>query len=101
VDKYIGLVYPEARNFNLYFVSWFQNLEYALKRGLKTYIAGWTDPKVKASLGAKFTMTRHAVYVRNWLLRSLISRFKHVFESDTKVLSADSKESNIAGTHGT
>ncbi|MBY0358642.1 MAG: GNAT family N-acetyltransferase [Candidatus Obscuribacterales bacterium] len=82
VDKYVGFLYPQAREANLYFVSWFYNLEYALKEGLKTYIAGWTDPAVKASLGASFTLTRHAVYVRNPLLRAILQRFQHLFEAD-------------------
>lgn len=83
VDKYIGLAYPAAREANLYFVSWMVNLEYALERGLTHYIAGWTDPEVKRSLGARFTWTRHAVYVRNPLLRALARRFAGHFESDS------------------
>lgn len=82
VDKYVGFLYPEARDANLYFLSWFYNLEYALKQGLKTYIAGWTDPAVKASLGANFTLTKHAVYVKNPLLRTVLKRFQYLFESD-------------------
>ena len=82
VDKYIGLAYPQAREANLYFVSWMVNLEYALERGLSHYIAGWTDPEVKARLGASFTFTRHLVYVRNPLLRALARRFARRFESD-------------------
>ncbi len=82
VDKYIGFEYPAAREHNLYFVSWFHNLEYALKHNLKTYIAGWTDPEVKASLGAQFTFTKHAVYIRNPLLRTIIRNFQPLFESD-------------------
>lgn len=82
VDKYIGLAYPAAREVNLYFVSWMVNLEYALERGLSHYIAGWTDPEVKAQLGAKFTFTRHLVYVRNPMLRALARRFSGHFESD-------------------
>lgn len=82
VDKYVGFLYPQAREANLYFVSWFYNLEYALREGLKIYIAGWTDPAVKASLGADFTLTRHAVYVRNPLLRAILQRFQHLFEAD-------------------
>ena len=61
IDKYIGLRYPLARELDLYFVSWFVNLEYALEQGLSHYVAGWTDPEVKASLGARFTFTRHLV----------------------------------------
>ena len=82
VDKYIGFQYPEARDTNLYFVSWFHNLKFALEKGLTKYIAGWTDHKVKASLGAQFTMTKHLVYVRNPLLRALLGSVKHLFESE-------------------
>ncbi|MDY1546978.1 GNAT family N-acetyltransferase [Luteibacter sahnii] len=82
LDKYVGFAYPAARDLNLYFVSWFVNLEYALERGLAFYVAGWTDPEVKAQLGARFHVTRHAVFVRNRLLRAVLRRFAHHFESD-------------------
>ena len=84
IDKYIGLSYPAAREANLYFVSWMVNLEYALERGLAHYVAGWTDPEVKAQLGASFTLTRHAVFIRNPLLRALGRRFAGHFESDSQ-----------------
>jgi predicted N-acyltransferase len=83
LDKYVGFAYPAAREHDLYFVSWFVNLEHALERGLTHYVAGWTDPAVKASLGASFHLTRHAVYIRNPLLRAVLSRFAHHFESDS------------------
>lgn len=82
VDKYIGLSYPAAREANLYFVSWMINLEYAVERGLTHYVAGWTDPEVKAQLGASFTFTLHAVFIRNPILRALGRRFAGNFESD-------------------
>ena len=82
LDKYIGLAYPAARAANLYFVSWMVNLEYALARGLTHYVAGWTDPEVKAQLGARFSFTRHAVFIRNPLLRALGRHFARHFESD-------------------
>jgi hypothetical protein len=83
LDKYVGFVYPEARDANLYFLSWFYNLEYAIRHRLKFYVAGWTDPAVKKSLGAKFTMTNHAVFVRNPILREMLRPFIHVFEADS------------------
>lgn len=86
VDKYVGFAYPQARELNLYFVSWIRNLDYALQHGLKHYIAGWTDPEIKRYLGAKFTFTRHAVYVRNPLLRAILRRFSGAFESDRVVM---------------
>jgi hypothetical protein len=82
VDKYIGFEYPAARECNLYFLSWFNNLDYALQQGLKHYIAGWTDPEIKSYLGAQFTFTQHAVYVRNPVLRFILRRLKKWFESD-------------------
>ncbi|MBX9723111.1 MAG: GNAT family N-acetyltransferase [Candidatus Obscuribacterales bacterium] len=92
VDKYVGFIYPDARNANLYFLSWFYNLEYAIKNGLSTYIAGWTDPAVKASLGAKFTLTRHAVFIRNPILRAFLASIKNVFESDSKWVASREKD---------
>lgn len=90
VDKYVGFVYPQARELNLYFVSWIRNLDYALQHGLKHYIAGWTDPEIKRYLGARFTFTRHAVWVRNPLLRAILRRFAGAFESDRAALEAKS-----------
>lgn len=86
IDKYIGLAYPAAREHNLYFVSWIVNLRHAVERGLSHYVAGWTDPEVKAQLGARFTFTRHAVYVRNPLLRALARRITAHFEGDSQRL---------------
>ncbi len=82
VDKYVGFRYPDARENNLYALSWMHNLDYAVQQGLTHYIAGWTDPEVKARLGASFTFTRHAVYARNPLLRALLRRISGAFESD-------------------
>ncbi len=82
VDKYIGLDYPAARDYNLYVVSWMENLAYAREQGLNYYVAGWTDPEIKAYLGARFTFTRHAVYVRNPLLRAVLRKLVHRFQSD-------------------
>lgn len=82
IDKYIGFAYPQARAHNLYAVSWMQNIEYARARGLRHYVAGWTDPEVKAALGARFTFTRHAVYARSRVLRALLRRCAGRFERD-------------------
>ena len=82
LDKYVGFRYPQARQYNLYFVSWMHNLDYACAHGLRHYIAGWTDPEIKAYLGASFTFTRHAVHVRNPLLRAVVRRIAGRFESD-------------------
>jgi len=84
IDKYVGFAYPQAREQNLYFTSWFHNLAFAREHKLTHYVAGWTDPQVKASLGAQFTLTRHAIYLRNPLLRMLARRLSRFFESDSQ-----------------
>lgn len=81
IDKYVGFAYPQAREYNLYTVSWMHNVEYARQRGLTHYVAGWTDPEVKSQLGARLSRTRHAVYLRNPLLRALFRRIAHRFEA--------------------
>ncbi|MGZ7079604.1 MAG: GNAT family N-acetyltransferase [Thermoanaerobaculia bacterium] len=95
IDKYVGFAYPEAREHDLYAVSWFHNVEYALEHGFRCYVAGWTDPEIKRQLGARFTFTMHAVFVRNPIVRALLRLFKRFFESDrawqaTHVPDADS-----------
>lgn len=82
LDKYVGFHYPHARAYNLYAVSWFVNLQYALDHGLTHYVAGWTDPEIKRNLGASFTLTRHAVHIRNPLVRNALRPFKRFFEAD-------------------
>jgi hypothetical protein len=86
VDKYIGLLYPESYEYNLYFISWFYNLEYCIRNKLSHYVAGWTDPEIKSRLGASFTYTFHAVYVKNRVLRFFLQRVKRFFESDRTVI---------------
>lgn len=86
VDKYVGFLYPDSKRFNLYFTSWFYNLDFCIQNNLKTFIAGWTDPEIKSYLGAEFTYTYHAVYIKNPLLRFILKSFKSVFESDKHVL---------------
>lgn len=94
VDKYVGFSYPAAREHNLYFVSWMHNLEYARRRELCCYVAGWTDPEIKAYLGARFTFTRHAVRPRSRVLRAVLRRAAPHFESDRAW--ADAKTANGA-----
>jgi len=84
IDKYVGFAYPQAREQNLYFTSWFHNLAFAREHGLTHYVAGWTDPQVKSYLGAQFTLTRHAIYLRNPLLRMVARKLGKFFESDSQ-----------------
>jgi predicted N-acyltransferase len=82
LDKYVGFAYPQSREHNLYFVSWFHCLEVALERGLSHFIAGWTSATIKRYLGAHTTRTRHAAYLRNPLLRGGLRYLSRYFEAE-------------------
>ena len=84
--KYLGAIYPNARNFNLYYVSWFYHLDYCIKNSIKFYIAGWTDPEIKSFLGAEFTFTFQAIYISNPVIRFIFKKAKSLFESDKDVM---------------
>ncbi|HEY2322071.1 MAG TPA: GNAT family N-acetyltransferase, partial [Thermoanaerobaculia bacterium] len=66
---------------------WFHCLDFAIRHSLRTYVVGWTDAKVKAYLGARFTFTHHAVYLRSPLFRFVLNRFARFFEPDKNFLS--------------
>lgn len=84
IDKYVGFLYPDAHEHDLYTVSWFHNLDYAREHRLRYYVAGWTDPEVKKNLGARFTFTMHAVHVRNPIVRMFLRILKPLFEADRR-----------------
>jgi len=100
VDKYVGFAYPEARAHNLYFVSWMHNLDFALRRGLACYVAGWTDPEIKSYLGARFTFTRHAVRPRSRVLRAALRRLGGHFESDRARLDGTAAAAAVSSDRG-
>lgn len=86
IDKYRGAEYPAFRDNNLYYVSWFDMLEYALATACRAAVFGWTDPEIKAYLGSSFLFTRHAVYIANPILSRLLAGIAGAFESDRKTL---------------
>lgn len=88
IDKFHGAVYPDYRLNNLYYVNWFDMLQYALDNHCKAVVFGWTNPEIKAYLGASFIFTKHAVYPANPLLRIFLRYFAGTFESDRKILDA-------------
>ena len=92
MDKYSGFLYPDSRNFHLFFNHFFDNINYCIKNNLDTYIVGCSAPRAKAYLGCNFTFTYHAVYIKNPILRYLLKKFKHLFEFDKNILSLTSSQ---------
>jgi hypothetical protein len=72
IDKFIGRKHKEARENNLYFVGWMDNLRYAQTHGYKMLQTGQTAYGEKLRLGSRlepsFIYFRH----RNWLLNKIL-----------------------------
>ncbi|MBS0193755.1 MAG: GNAT family N-acetyltransferase [Proteobacteria bacterium] len=51
IDKYIGMDYARARELNLYYVSWLENIRYAIERGLPVYQSGQGLAEEKRRMG--------------------------------------------------
>ncbi len=72
IDKFIGRRHPEARDNNLYFVGWMDNVRYAQKHGYKMLQTGQTAYGEKLRLGSRlepsFIYFRH----RNWILNQIL-----------------------------
>jgi hypothetical protein len=54
VDKYFCMDYEVGRKYNLYFLSWLENVRYCVEQTIPLYHAGQGAEKTKAHLGATF-----------------------------------------------
>jgi len=52
VDKYFCMDYELGRKYNLYFLSWLENVRYCVKQNIPLYQAGQGAERTKARLGA-------------------------------------------------
>ncbi len=52
VDKYFCMDYELGRTYNLYFLSWLENVRYCVEQGIPLYQAGQGAQETKARLGA-------------------------------------------------
>ena len=78
IDKFIGFDYALARRYNLYFFSWYFNIEWCLNNNVRLYQVGQTDYEAKLRLGGKLiplhVLARHNNTIMNSLLR-MASKF--------------------------
>lgn len=77
-DKYFCMHQKLGREYDLYFVSWLENIKYCLKNRLHIYQAGPSAEATKVRLGARLarseTLFRHSNSALNIILR-LIANF--------------------------
>lgn len=63
LDKFFCMNAEAGRDHNLYFLSWFRNVEYCLSRGLKRYLSGQAGYANKLRLGS--TLCGRSMYFRH------------------------------------
>lgn len=75
LDKLFLMHAAAGRQFNLYFLSWIENIERCIRRGCKTYVAGAAAYDAKLRLGCvlqrKWIYFRHRRALPNLLLRTV------------------------------
>jgi len=73
LDKFFCMYGDIGRKYNLYFLSWFYNLQYCLEKNLKIYLSGQAgyDNKIrlKSTLEPNYIYFRHTYWLVNFLLR--------------------------------
>ncbi|RUM25842.1 GNAT family N-acetyltransferase [Rhizobium vallis] len=63
VDKFFCMDAEEGRAFNLYYLSWFENLKYCLENDIGLYQSGQAYYQNKVRLGS--SLTRNSMYFRH------------------------------------
>jgi predicted N-acyltransferase len=72
LDKFFCMEAERGRAHNLYFLSWFYNLERCLARGLKRYQSGQANLADKVRLGSRLTPSTMYFRHRNGLLNGAL-----------------------------
>lgn len=72
LDKFFVMKGDEGRQYNLYFLSWFENIAYCLANGLSAYESGQAGYETKTRLGSELQRTCLGFRHRNPLLHGLL-----------------------------
>ena len=72
IDKFYCMNSAEGRQYNLYFLSWFKNLQYCLDHGLTKYHSGQAYYENKIKLGSKLIKNTMYFKHRNRLINLLL-----------------------------
>ena len=82
IDKFFCMNSAVGREYNLYFLSWFTNINYCLEHGLKRYQSGQEGYENKLRLGSK--LIRNTMYFkhRNALAQSILKLVSPLLAAD-------------------
>jgi predicted N-acyltransferase len=82
IDKFFCMDAEKGRPYNLYYLSWFTNLEYCLRHGIRRYQSGQAYYSNKVRLGS--SLTPNAMYFRH---RNPVLQF--ILKTISPLLTAD------------
>lgn len=82
IDKFFCMDAERGKPYNLYYLSWFENLRFCLKHGLTRYQSGQAYYQNKLRLGS--TLTKNSMFFRhqNPVLHTLLSWVSPFFSDD-------------------
>ena len=83
LDKYFCMETERGREFNLYFISWFTNLEYCLAHGLRHYQSGQAGYETKLRLGSSLEHTFIGFKHRNRFVQGALKLAAPLLTADT------------------
>ena len=88
LDKFFCMNKALGRQYNLYFLSWFSNINYCLERGISNYQSGQAAYQNKLRLGSRLIPTTMYYCHRNKIIQSLLKLL-------SPLLSPDNSEENL------
>jgi multidrug transporter EmrE-like cation transporter len=82
LDKFLGMDYAVARQHNLYFYTWIENVRYCIAHGIDQYQAGQGLHREKLRLGSRLSANWLWYRHRNRALDMLFAAFERLFRLD-------------------
>jgi multidrug transporter EmrE-like cation transporter len=82
LDKFLGMDYEVARRYNLYYVTWLQNIRYCIEHGLARYQAGQGLHGEKLRLGSRLSPNWLWYRHRNRVVDKVFAAFEHLVRLD-------------------
>ncbi len=82
LDKFFVMSNHIARNHNIYFLSWFYNIEYCLSNKIGRFQAGQAAYANKVRLGCELIGTHLYFRHRNPIMNSVLKLIAHIFMAD-------------------
>jgi predicted N-acyltransferase len=92
LDKFLGMDYALAREYNLYFFTWMENVRYCIEHGLRLYQSGQGLHREKLRLGSRLSA--------NWLWYRHRNRWLDaIFASAERLFRLDRHDAELAALH--